>query len=192
MLAQALANAAGKPYADLLKERVLDPAGLKDTHFDLTEADKARAMQGHNFDGSPLPFIETAPIIQGAGGLYSTANDMLRWLGWHLDRFAAKDAEMRLLDHASYLHRDGLTPVFGMDEGGEMDAMGLGWVVQEPAGARPLILEKSGGLQGEFSYVAFAPSRGIGVFVSINAFSVEGFDAMSKAVNELIAELAPR
>jgi serine-type D-Ala-D-Ala carboxypeptidase/endopeptidase len=192
LLAQALANAAGKPYADLLKERVLDPAGLKDTHFDLTEADKARAMQGHNFDGSPLPFIETAPIIQGAGGLYSTANDMLRWLGWHLDRFAAKDAEMRLLDHASYLHRDGLTPVFGMDEGGEMDAMGLGWVVQEPDGARPLILEKSGGLQGEFSYVAFAPSRGIGVFVSINAFSVEGFDAMSKAVNELIAELAPR
>jgi serine-type D-Ala-D-Ala carboxypeptidase/endopeptidase len=79
-----------------------------------------------------------------------------------------------------------------MDEGGEMDAMGLGWVVQEPAGARPLILEKSGGLQGEFSYVAFAPSRSIGVFVSINAFSVEGFDAMSKAVNELIAELAPR
>jgi hypothetical protein len=91
---------------------------------------------------------------------------MLRWLGWHLDRFAAKDAEMRLLDHASYLHRDGLTPAFGMDEGGEMDAMGLGWVVQEPAGARPLILEKSGGLQGEVSYVAFAPSRGIGVFVS--------------------------
>jgi D-alanyl-D-alanine-carboxypeptidase/D-alanyl-D-alanine-endopeptidase len=77
-----------------------------------------------------------------------------------------------------------------MDEGGEMDAMGLGWVVQEPAGARPLILEKSGGLQGEFSYVAFAPSRGIGVFVSINAFSVEGFDAMSKAVNELISPRA--
>jgi D-alanyl-D-alanine-carboxypeptidase/D-alanyl-D-alanine-endopeptidase len=28
LLAQALANAAGKTYADLLKERVLDPAGL--------------------------------------------------------------------------------------------------------------------------------------------------------------------
>ena len=52
LLAQALSNAAGKPYADLLKERVLDPAGLKDTRFDLTEADKARTMRGHNFDGS--------------------------------------------------------------------------------------------------------------------------------------------
>jgi D-alanyl-D-alanine-carboxypeptidase/D-alanyl-D-alanine-endopeptidase len=112
LLAQALANAGGKPYPDLLKERVLDPAGLKDTHFDLAEADKSRAMQGHNFDGSPMPFIPTSPMIVGAGGLYSTANDMVRWLSWHLDRFSRQDAEMRLLDHASYLDRDGLNPVF--------------------------------------------------------------------------------
>ena len=84
MLAQALANAGGKPYPELLKGRVLDPAGLKDTRFDLSEADKARTMQGHNFDGSPMPFVPTSPLIVGAGGLYSTANDMVRWLGWHL------------------------------------------------------------------------------------------------------------
>jgi D-alanyl-D-alanine-carboxypeptidase/D-alanyl-D-alanine-endopeptidase len=192
LLAQALANAGRKPYPDLLKERVLDPAGLKDTHFDLTEADKSHAMQGHNFDGSPMPFIPTSPMIVGAGGLYSTTNDILRWLRWHLDRFATANAEMRLLDHASYLDRDGLNPVFGMDEGGTMDAMGLGWVVMRPEGNRPLILHKSGGLQGEFSFVAFAPARGVGVFVSMNVFSVEGFDAMAKAAIELITELAPR
>jgi D-alanyl-D-alanine-carboxypeptidase/D-alanyl-D-alanine-endopeptidase len=192
LLAQALSNAAGKPYAELLKERVLDPARLKDTHFDLYEADRARTMQGHNFDGSPLPFIETAPIIQGAGGLYSTANDILRWLSWHMDRFATKDAEMRLLDHAAYLNRDGLNPVFGLDEAGEMDAMGLGWAVMQPEGNRPLILQKTGGLQGEFSYVAFAPSRGVGVFVSMNEFTVGGFDMMAKAANELITESGPR
>lgn len=113
---------------------MLEPAGLKDTSFDLAEADKARAMQGHNFDGSPMTFIPTSPMIVGAGGLYSTANDMLRWLSWHLDRFAAEDAEMRFLNHAAYLDRDGLSPVFGMDEGGEMDAMGLGWVIMRPEG----------------------------------------------------------
>ena len=192
LLAQALANVAGKPYAELLRERVLEPAGLKDTRFDLPEADRQWAMQGHNFDGSPMPFIPTSPMIVGAGGLYSTANDMLRWLSWHLDRFSRQDAEMRLLDHAAYLDRDGLNPVFGMDEGGMMDAMGLGWVVMRPEGNRPLIFHKSGGLQGQFSFVAFAPSRGMGVFVSMNQFSVEGFEAMAKAPIELIAELAPR
>ncbi|HXG78484.1 MAG TPA: D-alanyl-D-alanine-carboxypeptidase/endopeptidase AmpH [Methyloceanibacter sp.] len=192
LLAQALANTAGKPYPELLRERVLEPAGLKDTRFDLAEADRQRAMQGHNFDGSPMPFISTSPMIVGAGGLYSTTNDILRWLAWHLDRFGSRDAEMRLLDHAAYLERDGLTPVFGMDEGGTMDAMGLGWVVMRPEGSRPLIMHKSGGLQGQFSFVAFAPARGIGVFVSMNQFSVSGFDVMAKAAIELITELAPR
>ncbi|HWM31796.1 MAG TPA: D-alanyl-D-alanine-carboxypeptidase/endopeptidase AmpH [Methyloceanibacter sp.] len=191
LLAQALANAAGKPYPELLNKRVLDLAGLKDTRFDLSEADKARTMQGHNFDGSPLAFVETAPIIQGAGGLYSTANDMLRWLRWHLGD-DAKDFEMRLLDHATYLQRDGLDPVIGLDEGGEMDAMGLGWVIQNPEGNRPLIMQKTGGLNGQFSYIAFAPSRRIGVFASINQFSVEGFRAMVSAANGLITQLAPR
>ncbi len=149
-------------------------------------------MQGHNFDGSAMPFIPTSPMIVGAGGLYSTANDMLRWLSWHLDRFSKQDAEMRLLDHASYLHRDGLNPVYGMDEGGSMDAMGLGWVIMQPEGNRPLIMHKSGGLQGQFSFVAFAPARGIGVFMSMNQFSVDGFEAMAKAAVELITELAPR
>jgi D-alanyl-D-alanine-carboxypeptidase/D-alanyl-D-alanine-endopeptidase len=192
LLAQALANVAGKPFAELLQERVLEPAGLKDTRFDLPDSDRQRAMQGHNFDGSPMPFIPTSPMIVGAGGLYSTANDMLRWLSWHLDRFSRQDAEMRLLDHAIYLDRDGLNPAFGMDEGGMMDAMGLGWVVMRPEGSRPLIYHKSGGLQGQFSFVAFAPSRGMGVFVSMNQFSVEGFDGMTKGVIELITELAPR
>jgi serine-type D-Ala-D-Ala carboxypeptidase/endopeptidase len=190
MLAQALANAGGKPYPALLKERVLDPAGLKDTRFDLSDADKSRTMQGHNFDGSPMPFVPTSPLIVGAGGLYSTANDMLRWLSWHLDRFSPK--EMRLLDQAVYLDRDGLNPAFGLDEGGMMDAMGLGWVVMRPEGPRPLIVHKSGGLQGQFSFVAMAPSRGVGVFVSMNEFNVAGFDAMAKTTLELITELANR
>ncbi|MFZ0836908.1 MAG: D-alanyl-D-alanine-carboxypeptidase/endopeptidase AmpH, partial [Xanthobacteraceae bacterium] len=192
LLAQALGNAAGEPYEEVLRKRVLAPAGLKDTIFNLRPGDRERAMQGHGFDGATLPLIETPPMVQGAGGLYSTGNDMLRWLRWHLDRFATQDAEMRLLDHAVYVERDGLNPVVGFDEAGRMDAMGLGWVVMRPEGDRPLILQKTGGLQGEFSCVAFAPARGIGVFASINEFSVGGFDAMSKGVNKLITELAPR
>ena len=75
----------------------------------------------------------------------------------------------------------GSSPAFGMDEGGMMNAMGLGWVVMRPEGHRPLIRHKSGGLQGEFSFLAMAPNRSIGVFVSMNEFSVAGFDAMAKA-----------
>jgi serine-type D-Ala-D-Ala carboxypeptidase/endopeptidase len=91
-----------------------------------------------------------------------------------------------------YLWRDGLNTVFGMDESGHMDAMGLGWVIMAPKGDRPLILQKAGGLQGTFSYVAFAPARNIAVIVAINAFEISAGLAMAKAANDLIAELAPR
>ena len=109
-----------------------------------------------------------------------------------LDRNGASNAAERLIDHAAYLWRDGLNAVFGMDESGHMDAMGLGWVIMAPEGDRPLILQKAGGLQGVFSYVAFAPARGVGVCVAVNAFDVAAGLAMAKTANDLIMELAPR
>jgi serine-type D-Ala-D-Ala carboxypeptidase/endopeptidase len=192
VLAQALARAAGKPYADALAERVLVPAGLRATGFDVAEADSARVMKGHDVDGSPIPSTPASPMLQGSGSLYSTANDMLKWLQWHLDRAATTNAEMRFLDHAAYVPRDGLNPVYGLDEAGTMDGMGLGWVIMAPTGSRPLIIQKTGGFQGTFSYLAFAPGRSVGVFVSMSQFNFGAFPAMTKIANELIEQLAPR
>jgi D-alanyl-D-alanine-carboxypeptidase/D-alanyl-D-alanine-endopeptidase len=192
LLVAALSNAAGKPYDALLKESVLDPAGLKDTVLTLRDGDAARLLQGHNFDGKPMPNVKATAVMAGASSLYSTPNDILRWLAWHLDRSSPQGAELRLLDHAAYVPRDGLNPVAGFDEAGHMDAMGLGWVVMAAKGDRPLILQKAGGLQGIFSYAAFAPTRGVGVFVAINQFNVGAATSMMAAANALIEQLAPR
>jgi D-alanyl-D-alanine-carboxypeptidase/D-alanyl-D-alanine-endopeptidase len=192
LLGAALANVAGKPYADVLKERVLDPLGMQDTVFNLRPGDETRVMQGHDFDGSPMVEAPTPTSIECSGGQYTTANDMLRWMKWHLDRFSVTEKEMRLLDHAAYLYRDGLTAVVGLDDGGPMDAMGLGWVINLPKGNRPLILQKSGGLQGNFAYMAIAPTRGVAAFFVMNEFSAGGFTAAVAATNALIEQLAPR
>ncbi|WP_247654225.1 MULTISPECIES: D-alanyl-D-alanine-carboxypeptidase/endopeptidase AmpH [Microvirga] len=155
LLAQALSSAAKRPYEDLLRERVLQPAGLTATTFSPTEAQLSNLMQGHDIDGSPMPVVPTSSMAVGSGGLYSSTNDILRWLAWHLDRTDATGAEIRLLDHAAYVQRDGLRPVLSLDESGRMDAIGLGWIIMRPEGDRPLILQKAGGLQGVFSYTAF-------------------------------------
>ena len=192
LLAAALSHTGGKPYETLLKEIVFDPAGLKDTVLTLRDGDAARVMQGHNFDGKPMPTVRATPVMAGASSLYSTPNDILRWLAWHLDRFSPQASELRLIDHAAYVPRDGLNPVSGFAEAGQMDATGLGWVVLMPKGNRPLILQKAGGLQGIFSYAAFAPTRGVGVFVAINQFNVGAAMTMMAAANALIEQLAPR
>src|SRR5208337_2647802 len=118
--------------------------------------------------------------------------DFLRWLQWHLDRMSNERAAERLIDHAAWLWRAELNSVVGMDESGHMNAMGLAWVIMAPEGDRPLILQKAGGLQGIFSYVAFAPARNIGVIVAINTFDLNAGVAMAKTANDLIAELMPR
>jgi serine-type D-Ala-D-Ala carboxypeptidase/endopeptidase len=192
LLAAALAHAAGKPYDALLNERVLEPLGLKNTALAPRAEDRARLFQGHDFDGKALPDVTTPLIAAGASGLYSTPDDILRWLSWHLDRFGSEGAETRLLDHAAYLERDGLNPVSGFDESGHMDAVSLGWIVMKPKENRPLILQKAGGLQGVFSYAAFAPMRGVGVFVAINKFDFAAAMTMANVVNDLIGDLAPR
>ena len=192
LLSIALSEAAKKPYPELLAEHVTGPLGMADTTFVLNDAQKERLMQGHGFDGKALPDVPTGSVIVGSGGLYSTPKDLLRWMQWHLDRLGTDGAEIRMLDHAAYLVRDGLSPVSGMDESGHMDAMSLAWVVMMPEGDRPLILQKAGGLQGTFSYIAFAPTRGVAVFVAINKFDFGAAMGMAEAVNEMIAALAPR
>lgn len=192
LLSWAMQDASGMAFPDLLSQKVLAPAGLTSTTYKPSEGQRANMMQGHGFDGEPWPDIPTQEGIYGSGGLYSSANDMLKWLSWHLDRFATSNAEMRLLDHASYVPRDTLDPVLDMDESGHMDAIGLGWVVMHPQGDQPLILQKAGGMQGIFSYVAFAPMRNTGVFVAINSYDIAAAAEMTQVANSMLSQLAPR
>jgi D-alanyl-D-alanine-carboxypeptidase/D-alanyl-D-alanine-endopeptidase len=192
LLSLALSSAAKKPYPELLDEHITGPLNMKDTVFALSDEQKKRLMQGHDPDGKALPDVPTGSIIVGSGGLYSTPNDLLRWMQWHLDRLGQKDAEARVLDHALYLMRDGLHTASGMDESGHMDAMGLAWVGMMAKDDRPFILQKAGGLQGTFSYIAFAPTRGVAVFIAINKFDFSAATNMAVFANELLETLAPR
>ncbi len=147
-------------------------------------------MRGHGVDGKVMDEIPTGSTVTGgAGGLYSTPRDLLKWMQWHLDSFGKTGAEARQLGHSLYLMRDGLTTVSGVEH---MDAIGLGWVAMMPKNDRPFILQKSGGYEGTFSYIAFAPTRGVSVFIAINKFDFAAATAMSDVANDLIATLAPR
>jgi D-alanyl-D-alanine-carboxypeptidase/D-alanyl-D-alanine-endopeptidase len=165
---------------------------MNDTGFTLSDEQKKRFMPGHAPDGTEMPNVPTGSVIVGSGGLYSTANDLLKWMKWHLDRFNPDDAEARTLDHALYLNRDGLKTVSGMDESGHMDALGLAWIGMMAKDDRPFILQKAGGLQGTFTYIAFAPARNAAVFIAIDKFDFGAAFAMGQFANELLEQIAPR
>jgi len=192
VLAQGLSRATNEPYPALLRRTITEPLAMRDTVFEPSDAQLQRVMQGHGFDGKALPVVPTGSVIVGSGGLYSTANDLLKWMRWHLDRYDKIDSKAhRFGDHELYLHRKGLDTVYGMDESGYMDAMGLGWVAMFPKEGRPLILQKAGALEGVFSYIAFAPTRGVAVFIAFNRFDFTAAMAQAEVANSLIASLAP-
>ncbi|HUG60671.1 MAG TPA: D-alanyl-D-alanine-carboxypeptidase/endopeptidase AmpH [Methylomirabilota bacterium] len=190
ILAMELSGLSGLPYADLLQETVLDPIGLASTGYPRPQG--GNVMTGYDWNGVEMDPGDPIPNRFGASSLYTTANDMVRYLHWNLDRFGQDGAEARAISHAGWLVRDGLDPVSGMDESGHMDAMGLGWVIMTPDGDRPLVIQKAGGTDGVFSYIAFAPSRGVGVFIAINQFDFSAATAMADVANRMIATLAPR
>ena len=139
-----------------------------------------------------MPPDEASDAMAASGGLYATADDMIAFMRWHLARNRPDRASVRAVDHALYVPRDGLSMVLGLDEAGRMDGLGLAWIAMMPEGPRPFILQKSGGIQGFFSYLALAPAHEVGVFVVANKFDFGAFFRMTAAANQLVSELGPR
>jgi D-alanyl-D-alanine-carboxypeptidase/D-alanyl-D-alanine-endopeptidase len=192
LLGLALANAAGRPYADMLREEVLDPLGMADTTMNPPADAKGQMMQGHGFDGSPLPNVPSSAGIECGDGLHSTGADMLRFIAWSVDRNGDDLRALRQLTQAAHVWRDSLAMVYGVEDAGTMDAMGLGWSIVFPDGNRPLILAKSGAIEGFMTYVVIAPTRGVGAFFAMNAFNIAAHEAAVAATNAFVASLAPR
>ena len=191
LLGRALESASGQSYPTLLQERITGPIGMPDTVLRLNHEQQKRLMPGHDFDSKPMLPYEASDAMAASGGVYSTANDMIAFMRWHLDRTSER-ASVRVVDHAIYVPRDGLSTVLGLDEAGQMDGLGLAWIAMMPTGPRPFILQKSGGIQGFFSYMALAPAHGVGVFVVANKFDFGAFFRMAAAANQLVSELGPR
>jgi D-alanyl-D-alanine-carboxypeptidase/D-alanyl-D-alanine-endopeptidase len=174
LLADAIETSGGKPYPDLLRERVTGPIGMADTGFSPTPEQCKRLMIGSGI-GEPSPCVDTQ-ATDGSGGLYSTGNDMARWLRHNLD-----DANETLA----------LSSI-GFDEGGPMAGLGLGWVILNADGIRPALVAKSGAGVGFMSYIAFAPGRGVGVFVAVSRVDFGMFAKMTEVAHGIIANLVTR
>ncbi len=186
LLADAIETAGGQSYPDLLRTRVTVPLSMADTGFAPTLEQCARLMTGSGLGGAG-PCVDTR-ATDGSGGLYSTGNDMARWL-----RHNIEDANgMLALSHAVYRQRQALPAAIGFDEAGPMAGLGLGWVTVTAQGIHPALIAKSGGGAGFMSYIAFAPGRNVGLFVAVSRVDFAMFFALTEAANAVIANLVTR
>jgi D-alanyl-D-alanine-carboxypeptidase/D-alanyl-D-alanine-endopeptidase len=163
LLGHALANRAGKPFAQLLSERILAPLGIELSGVELTPHMQAHLVQGHDPDGAPLPDTRGAPAYVPAGGLRSTANDLLTFIAANIDAHVGlrTDELGRAMALAHRVHyeqpRPDTTPIL----------MGLNWYLR-PIGTDTIIWH-GGGVQGYGTFIGFIPSRRTGVVVLTNS-----------------------
>jgi serine-type D-Ala-D-Ala carboxypeptidase/endopeptidase len=186
LLADAVETAGGQPYPDLLRTHVTAPLGMVDTVFAPSSEQCARLMVASGFGGTG-PCVDTT-ATDGSGGLYSTANDMVRWLRHNMQDPAGTLA----LSHAVYRQRQSIPAAIGFDESGPMAGLGLGWVIVAADGIRPLLVQKSGAGVGFMTYLASAPGRDVGLFVAVNRLDFAAYSALVAAANGLIATLVTR
>ncbi len=113
---------AGIPFADLVRTRVTEPAGMTDTAFLRSDALPARTATGYLEDGRTNVF--SLPVVGfGDGGIYSSAPDFRRFWPAFLDgRIVPGEWVDRMLRGERYglgfwLPRPGVVHLDGGDHG---------------------------------------------------------------------------
>jgi D-alanyl-D-alanine-carboxypeptidase/D-alanyl-D-alanine-endopeptidase len=175
LLGHALALRAKTDYATLVRTRILDPLGMKDTMIEIPASAKARLAQGHNAEFKAVANWDL-PTLAGAGALRSTANDMLTFLSAFLGYTKTPLAPAM----ASMLASRRATPMPALE-------IALGWHI-EKRGDRELVWH-NGGTGGYRSYIGFDPKTKTGVVLLTNISTPAGVDDIGRHLLDPTATL---
>jgi CubicO group peptidase (beta-lactamase class C family) len=160
LLGQALARHANTNYEALIQSRINAPLGMKSTSVALNSTMKDRLASGHAYALEPTPNWDMASL-EAAGGLHSTANDMLSFLAGHL---GYKNSTLAPAMKA-------MTTVRRTVSG---RSIALGWFIEKRDGVD--IIYHSGETGGYSSFIGYDPKARTGVVVLSNSGVGAGID----------------
>ena len=178
VLGRIITNLCGRPYQQVITERLLKPLGMAATVFDPDAMPDAVRARGYwRRDGAwgeepPEPDGE----IGAMGGLITTASDYTRWVAFLLDSWPPRDdaetgparrATRRELALSHAMPGPPRSRVVNGETVAFAAAYGYGLVSSaDPQLGR--LVAHSGGLPGFGSNVLFSPDAGIGLFCFAN------------------------
>ena len=150
VLGAVIEKVSGEKYGDLLRKRIFDPLGMKDTGLDSDELILPKRAQGYSpgKDGLVHARSESMTVPWAAGSIYSTTRDLLRW---ERALFGGK-----VLNDAS---------LAAMTTAGKGD-YGLGVGVVQQSGVK--VIQHGGGIEGFNTQLAYVPHKKITVVVLSN------------------------
>jgi beta-lactamase class C len=155
----------GMPYAELLKERLLEPLGLSSTILPNHRNGMAllppelmrRVVQNHDENGRRVGKpgnVQSFYHWPGTGQMFSSTRDLATFLATQLGEVS----EPAILPEAVALAQKPITATPNFSQA-------LGWEVRKGA---LTIVDKNGALDNTSSYIGIAPDRHIGLVIMSN------------------------
>lgn len=189
---QVIEKVSGQSYRQFLQQRIFDKVGMDGTRYN---ADHLRpgdeAAVGHaKFDFTALRTV--APLTwsnnAGAGGIYSSAHDMARWMQVQLAGGALADGTPLFTAKSQRQMWQMITPQ-GVAEPSVPElaparpnfaGYGEGWSLSDYRGHR--LVWHTGGWPGMVSRVTLVPDQDLGVVVLTNQEAGAAFNAITMSV----------
>jgi serine-type D-Ala-D-Ala carboxypeptidase/endopeptidase len=168
LLGHVIALQAASDFNSLLVDRIARPLGMQSTRVTLTPGLSARLSMGHDQSGQPSP-PWNLQVYAPAGGVFSTANDLLKYVSANAGLAASKLTPLMEETH-TIRHTDsrGLPDVPGF---GVFGRTSMDWV--DRAALQPPGMELLGHAGGAGSYHAWVgfdlrQRRGVVVLTTAN------------------------
>lgn len=166
LLGYLLGRAAGSDYETLLRERITGPLGMSDTAVTLSLDQQSRFAPGHDMFLRPAKAWRL-PFQEGAGGIRSTTNDLLKFAAAVLDPNSpiAAAIKVALADRR--------------DSGNPSVEQALGWQVIHPYEPGRDLLFHNGGTGGYRAELLLEPAKGTAVVALANSAANPGPDDLA-------------
>ncbi|MCU1387938.1 MAG: hypothetical protein JWL72_1276 [Ilumatobacteraceae bacterium] len=204
IVGRAITNIAGRPYRDVVRDRLIEPLGLTSTGFSVGEVPAANVVEGHfklGEDWAVEPFAEPGEFSP-LGGLFSSVRDLAVWAGGFADAFPARGEpdDAHPLSRASrremqQLQRFNDVTVPATHPGLDVPAIrarvsgyGLGLVATHDT-RWGQIVGHSGGYPGYGSHMRWHVASGVGVIALGNGRYMPASEPASAALEVVLASL---
>ena len=164
LLGHILSLRTGLSFDQLVKDRILDVLAMDSTAMRMNESGisvpddiKSRFAKGH-IAGKEVNLEFIPETIQSAGAMYSTTNDLLKYLSANMGLIETKINDAM---HESHLIRHS----FGQSSNYKSlkDYIGLGWTVTTDFGKE--VISHTGSIDGYTSIIGFNPREQIGLVI---------------------------
>ena len=190
------AEVAGTTWEDVIRTRILDPIGMKNSNFAVSESQKGSdfatpyTLKDKTAVDVPFRVIDT---MGPAGSINSSVNDMSKWLQVNLGGGAIEGKRIVAARQVQDMHQPQMViqsfPGLSDDPEIQQPSYGLGWIIESYRGKKRV--HHGGNIDGFSTQVSLLPADGIGVVVLTNLNATGLPDILARHASDRLLGLEP-